>query len=89
MRKMMLMVLALAAVGVGMVAGSAPAAAYDYPWCVQGKGVGIPGDCSYQTYAQCAASASGRNVYCNVNPRAAFAQQSPRRGRFDRNRHYD
>ncbi len=60
---------------------ASPAAAYDYPWCVQGRGVGIPGDCSYQTYAQCMASASGRNVYCNVNPRAAF-------GRARRNAHH-
>ena len=48
---------------------------------VQGRGVGIPGDCSYQTYGQCMASASGRGVYCNVNPRAALSQQQQRRGR--------
>jgi len=72
--------LALTAIGVGSIAGSAPAAAYDYPWCAQGRGFGIPGDCSYQTYNQCMASASGRNLYCNINPRAAFGQQQyPRR----------
>jgi hypothetical protein len=84
MRKVMLAVLAVTAIGVGSTAGSAPAAAYDYPWCAQGRGVGIPGDCSYQTYAQCMASASGRNLYCNVNPRAAFGQQQTRRGRVYR-----
>ncbi|WP_461349232.1 DUF3551 domain-containing protein [Bradyrhizobium sp. USDA 4451] len=52
--------------------------ARDYPWCVQGRGVGYPGDCMYQTRAQCLASASGRNVTCGVNPRAAFGQQRPR-----------
>jgi Protein of unknown function (DUF3551) len=72
MRNPMLALLTLMAAGVATFAGSAPAAAYDYPWCVQGRGVGIPGDCSYQTCAQCMASASGRALYCSVNPRVAF-----------------
>ena len=86
MRKVMLAMLAVAVVGAGSTAGSAPAAA-DYPWCAQGRGFGIPGDCSYSTYEQCQASASGRNLYCNINPRAAFAQQ-PRRGRHYRQQYY-
>ena len=81
MRNAMLVMMALLAGSAATVAGSTPAAAYDYPWCVQGRGVGIPGDCSYQTYAQCMASASGRDVYCNVNPRAAFGRQ-PRSRRY-------
>ena len=82
MRKVMLAMLALTAVGMGSTAGSAPAAAQDYPYCIQGGGWGIPGDCSYQTYAQCMASASGRRVYCNINPRVAFGQQQyPRRNK--------
>ena len=89
MRKLMLAMLAVTAVGVGSTAGSAPAAAYDYPWCAQGRGFGIPGDCSYQTYEQCQASASGRSLYCNINPRVAFGQQQePRRGRAYRNYYY-
>ncbi len=76
----MLAILALSAAGAVTIAGSGPAAAYDYPWCVQGTGVGIPGDCSYRNYAQCMASASGRLAYCNINPRVAFSQQQ-RRGR--------
>ncbi len=75
MRKAMLAILALSAAGAATISGSGPAAAYDYPWCVQGRGVGIPGDCSYRTYAQCMASASGRLAYCNVNPRAAFGRE--------------
>jgi len=74
MRKLALAMMALIAAGVATLATSAPAAAYDYPWCVQGRGVGIPGDCSYRTYAQCMASASGRFATCNVNPRVAFAR---------------
>nr|WP_249159606.1 DUF3551 domain-containing protein [Bradyrhizobium tropiciagri] len=58
-----------------MAAGVSPADARDYPWCVQGRGVGYPGDCNYQTRAQCLASASGRDVSCGINPRAAYGQQ--------------
>ena len=80
MRNAMMAVIAVLAAGAATFAGSAPAAAYDYPYCLQGRGVGIPGECSYQTYAQCMASASGRGLYCNINPRVAFGQQQ-RRGR--------
>ncbi|WP_083992369.1 DUF3551 domain-containing protein [Bradyrhizobium embrapense] len=73
-------VLALAIAGLTNVTA---ADARDYPWCVQGRGVGYPGDCMYQTRGQCLASASGRNVTCGVNPRAAFGEQRPRY----RNRH--
>ncbi len=82
MRNTMLVTLVLAAAGAATFAGSGPAAAVDYPYCVQGRGVGIPGDCSYTSYGQCMASASGRGLYCNVNPRVAFGQA--RRGRYDR-----
>ncbi|WOH69916.1 DUF3551 domain-containing protein [Bradyrhizobium sp. BWA-3-5] len=52
------------------VAAAAPATAY--PWCVQGRDMGYPGDCSYETYEQCLASASGRVAFCGINPRVAF-----------------
>jgi Protein of unknown function (DUF3551). len=60
MRNAMLAILALSAAQVATVAGSSPAAAYDYPYCLQGRGIGIPGECAYSSYAQCMASASGR-----------------------------
>ncbi len=63
MRNTMLVTLVLAAAGAATIAGSGPAAAVDYPYCVH------------------LASASGRGLYCNVNPRVAFGQ--PRRGRPD------
>jgi hypothetical protein len=73
MRKLMLAIAIFAAAGFATLTTSAPAAAaHGYPWCVQGWGVDIPGDCSYRTYAQCMASASGRNAWCAQNP--AFAQ---------------
>jgi hypothetical protein len=82
MRYAILTLLALAAAGAATFASPTPAAAYDYPYCAQGRGVGIPGDCSYNSYAQCMASASGRGLYCNVNPRSALNQQP--RGRVYR-----
>jgi hypothetical protein len=41
MRNAMFAMLALATAGVATVAGSGPAAAFDYPWCLQGKTWGI------------------------------------------------
>ena len=88
MRDAMLAILALSAASAALFAGPSPAAAYDYPYCLQGRGIGIPGECAYSSYAQCMASASGRALYCGVNPRAAFGQL-PRRGRaYDRYRDY-
>ena len=82
MRNALLAVLAVAAAGAATLAGSGPAAARDYPYCVRGAGYGYPGDCTYTSYAQCQASASGRRAYCDVNPRFAFGQLPPqRRGR--------
>lgn len=80
MRKTMFAILTLLAAGTASLAGVEPAAAYDYPWCVQGKDVGYPGDCSYTTYQQCQASASGRYASCGINPRVAFGvRPRPRR----------
>jgi hypothetical protein len=84
MRNAMLAVLALSAATVASVAGSTPAAAYDYPYCLQGRGIGVPGECAYATYDQCLASASGRALYCNINPRVAFGQLPQRRMRVYR-----
>ncbi|WP_036053140.1 DUF3551 domain-containing protein [Bradyrhizobium sp. URHD0069] len=81
MRNAMLAVLASLAAGAATLVGSGPAAAIDYPYCIQGGGWGVPGDCSYRSYAECMASASGRRVWCNINPRFAFGQQQQRRGR--------
>jgi hypothetical protein len=43
--------------------------ARDYPFCMKGGNSDSSyGDCSYDTYQQCQASASGRNAYCDANP---------------------
>ena len=44
------------------------ARAMDYPWCLA-SGSGLE-DCSYTTFAQCQATASGTGA-CFRNPRAA------------------
>ncbi|HWW50053.1 MAG TPA: DUF3551 domain-containing protein [Xanthobacteraceae bacterium] len=76
---------ALAVVGgvsaVATMANVSPAEARDFPYCLQGDGYGIPGDCSYDTYEQCRASASGRRAYCDINPRYAFSHRNDAYGR--------
>ena len=51
------------------VLAAAPAQARDYPFCI--KGYDYPsgtGDCSFDSYEQCQATASGRLDYCDANP---------------------
>jgi len=71
--------LALLTAGAVVAAGTSPAAARDYKYCLQSPGLGIPGDCSYSTYAQCRASASGRLADCNLNPRFVYFERPHRR----------
>jgi hypothetical protein len=40
--------------------------AHDYRFCIHGEDFGN-GDCSFVTYQQCRASASGRLAYCEVD----------------------
>lgn len=78
MRNFIIAAVALSAAGfVG--ASAQPAQARDYLFCVKGDhNVNeVYGDCSYDTLAQCKASASGRRAYCDVNP--LFSNASPRR----------
>lgn len=76
MRHFIFAIASVSALVAGSVAFSAPASARDYPYCLQGRETGYPGDCSYQSYRQCQASASGRDAFCSVNPRAAYNQQN-------------
>jgi hypothetical protein len=48
---------------------------HDYPYCLQGRETGYPGECLYRTYQECEASASGRDAFCGANPRFANGQQ--------------
>jgi hypothetical protein len=49
--------------------GATPAAAQNMPYCIRGCdfGGGL-GDCSFMSYQQCLATASGRDAYCAANP---------------------
>ena len=78
-------IVALSAAGTAAIAGSASPVSYDYPWCIYGGELGYSGDCSYETRAQCLASASGRSIlYCDVNRRLLYERQQ---GVQERRRH--
>jgi Protein of unknown function (DUF3551) len=72
MRLTFLLVTALCII---MLCGGPPRAAraQEYPWCV-GGGDGLV-DCSYLTYEQCQATASGIGG-CFQNPRASMSNQA-------------
>jgi hypothetical protein len=53
----------------GSAVGAMPAMARDYPYCIKGCDFGAGrGDCSFSSYQQCQATASGRDAYCAENP---------------------
>jgi hypothetical protein len=60
------------------VAVSSPAAAREFPYCMQGKDAGYPGDCQYRNYAECNATASGRGEECAINPRFSYSRPQNR-----------
>jgi hypothetical protein len=60
---------ALMLCGTVSAIGTLPAAARDYPFCIKGCDFGSGrGDCSFSSYQQCQASASGRDAWCAENP---------------------
>jgi len=60
MRKLFLAVAAFVALTSIWMAAT-PVLARDYPFCIKGQGYITPtGDCSFDTYEQCLATASGR-----------------------------
>lgn len=65
MKPVLLAFLALAA---SATIDIAPVAARDYPYCLVGRDFAGFGDCKFDTYAQCQASASGREATCAANP---------------------
>ena len=74
--------------GCAFIASAAlPAAAGNYPFCIKGCDFGSGlGDCSFSSYEQCQASASGRVASCERNPSfSARAELQPgRANRFQR-----
>ena len=79
---------ALAIFGSASAMGVLPAASRDYPFCIKGcdYGAGL-GDCSFSSYQQCQATASGRLAYCSANPYfSANAELPSNRGHQSRRR---
>ncbi|THD72477.1 MAG: DUF3551 domain-containing protein [Bradyrhizobium sp.] len=74
-------ILALAILAIGTIWATVPARAQmyapDYPVCIQVYAPIQYIDCSYNSLAQCAATASGRAAECIVNPYYANAYQEP------------
>jgi hypothetical protein len=61
--------LALATSAAIFATGLTPAGAQNYPYCIQGDDFpGGAGECSFSSYAQCQATASGRTAHCEPNP---------------------
>ena len=81
--------LALAVCATASASSAVPAAAQNYPFCIKGCDFGAGrGDCSFSSFQQCQASASGRDAYCAENPYfTAKAELQPDRGRPSRRRY--
>ena len=84
MGKAILLVLAVASVG----AVPSRVAAGGLAYCIQGCDFGGgAGDCSFSSYQQCQATASGRDATCAANPYfSAKAEMQPGRGRRSQRR---
>jgi hypothetical protein len=88
MRSVMIAFVAAGAIVAGVAAGISPAGAqssfFNKRFCTFGGGgrSGSP-DCSYSTWEQCRASATGLGRYCAENPNWTRSQdeRAPRRAR--------
>ena len=74
MRRLLLATLSTLTLVAGFAA-MAPADAGQARYCLQGRIWGYPGNCQFATYQQCAASASGTDAYCGINPAYGYARQ--------------
>jgi hypothetical protein len=75
-------VVAMIALALVAMSTNNAAAAQGFPFCIKGCDFGN-GDCSFVSYQQCLATASGRDAWCDVNP--AFHQgREPQATRYSR-----
>ncbi len=74
-----LLLAAVSAASLLAIAGPATAATQDR-YCLQGRQWGYPGNCEFSSYNQCAASASGTDSTCGINPMTAYGWR--RHGRY-------
>jgi Protein of unknown function (DUF3551) len=81
----------LMAIGIILAIDGAPAVAGGAPFCIKGcdfGGGGGVGDCSFSSYAQCQATASGLTATCAANPYfSANAELQSNRSRLSRRRY--
>jgi Protein of unknown function (DUF3551) len=77
---------ALPVVAIAFALAPMSATARELPFCIKGCDFGgSRGDCSFVSYQQCQATASGRDAYCDVNPNFnASADGPPSRNRPSR-----
>jgi Protein of unknown function (DUF3551) len=82
-------VLALMALSAACAIDVAPAVAGGMPFCIKGCDFGGgAGDCSFASYQQCQATASGRDATCAPNPYFnANAQMLPDRSRMSKRKY--
>jgi hypothetical protein len=87
MRKAFFALLALSSVAA--IDATSSAEARDYPFCIKGREYDqVLGDCSFTTYQQCQATASGRYAYCDTNPYYNYAVEPQPRRHSQRARRY-
>lgn len=82
------LLIGIALTGLSSLAATVPSQAQNYKYCLfEGGGI-VSRDCSFNTYGQCAASASGRIADCRINPMWAFGgQDQPVRKKKRHHRH--
>jgi len=83
---MRIAITALLSVGTLAAIGIAPAGAVGtrYPFCIQGNEHPGLSNCTFTSYEQCQATASGRFLYCIANP--YFVGESDDRRAYGRRR---
>src|ERR1700761_7181858 len=55
------------AAGLGlMTLAPTVASAHDYPYCLQGRRWGYPGNCQFESFQQCRVTASGTQDDCGI-----------------------
>ena len=76
-----ILLLLLAASGLAAL-GAAPAAAVGtrYPFCIQGDEQPGLSNCTFTSYEQCQATASGRRLWCIANPYYVGTSDAPTSG---------
>ena len=84
MRSVLLILMAACAVSA---ITATPASADGLPYCIKGCDLaGGAGDCSFSSYQQCQATASGRDATCAANPYFNAKAEIADRSRLSRRR---